>query len=134
MDASTVDERRIRRVLAEYCQLCDDGEFDQLAARFAPDGTFQFGRRTVEGHSALVRWFEETQSPDQRGKHITSNAVIDLAGDVAHVSSDFVFFVVVAGVLQPRIAGRYNDEFRRIDGTWLIQHRAATVLREPTIG
>lgn len=133
-DMSSGHERQIRRVLAEYCQLCDDGEFEKLVARFAPDGAFHFGGRTVEGHKALISWFEVTQAPAERGKHITSNAVIDIEGDLARVSSDFVFFGIVDGVLQLRIAGRYCDEFRRIDRRWVIKSREARVLRNPAAG
>src|SRR5260370_31310854 len=37
------DELAIRRTLAAYCQLCDDGYFAELAVQFAPDGTFAIG-------------------------------------------------------------------------------------------
>ncbi len=128
MERAVVDELQIRRALAEYCQLCDDGDFDALLARFTPDATFCFGARIVQGRAALRSWFEVTQSPARRGKHITANALVDVDGDRAEVRSDFVFLTLTDRVLRPLVTGRYRDEFRRIDGVWLIGRREATTL------
>ena len=129
-----IDELLVQRLLAEYCQLCDDGDLEGLIARFTPDATFQFGRWTVEGHAGLRRWFERNQSPALRGKRLGGDLLIDFDGDRAVVRSDFVFLAIVDGVLSPLIAGRYRDELRRVDGDWLIHRRAATTLGSSPTG
>lgn len=120
------DELEIRRLLAEYCQLCDDGDFAALTERFAPDGSFVFGESISTGRDELRRWFEVSQTPERRGKHLTVNVVVDVDGDRADVVSDFLFLMVREGAVTPLITGRYHDDLRRVDGRWLFQRREAT--------
>ncbi len=121
----------IQRTLAAYCQLCDDGEFRRLAERFAPDGVFVFAGEQVAGRDALERWFERAQPLRRRGKHLTTNAAIDVEGDRASVVSDFVFLRLVAGVVRPELAGRYRDAFVRIGDQWLIERRDVEMMGSP---
>ncbi len=124
------DELEIRRVLAEYCQRCDDGEFVALVDCFTDDGSFVFAGRVQTGREALLQWFEATQAPGHRGKHITANVVvdIDIDGDHASASSDFVFLAKSEGHLVPRLTGRYRDDLRRDGDRWRIHRREATTL------
>jgi 3-phenylpropionate/cinnamic acid dioxygenase small subunit len=55
------DEFDIRRLLAQYCHLCDDGDFGTLLDRFVEDASFILGNRTISGRQELLRWFEKTQ-------------------------------------------------------------------------
>lgn len=135
MDARTLlDVLAIRRILAEYCQLCDDGRFPELVDRFTSSGTFVFGDHVITGRDALIAWFERTQAPARRGKHLTTNVIVevDAGGEVAVAVSDFVFLGFVKGVLTPIIAGRYVDEVQRVDGIWRIDRRAATTIAPMT--
>lgn len=127
------DQLAISRVLAEYCQLCDDGDFIALVERFTPDGEFVFGRRSATGRPALVEWFERTQTPELRGKHLTTNSLIDVAadGDHAAVSSDFLFTQISDNAITLALAGRYRDAFVRVDGRWLIERREAVPMCSP---
>ena len=132
MDASNVaDELAIRRTLAAYCQHCDDGMFDSLAALFSAGGTFTYLGEVVAGSAALTAWFVAAQPPARRGKHVTVNAVIDISGDRATARSDFVFLRFVNGSLVPLTAGRYVDELVRQDGRWLIERRVVEDMRPP---
>lgn len=134
MEAPTTGaEREIRRLLAEYCHLCDEGEFVALAQRFTSDGCFRYDVHTATGRDAIVRWFEANQPPERRGKHITANAVIDVDGGRAEVRSDYVFLTFVDGTLAPALAGRYHDQLRRVGGRWLFERREARPLAAPTV-
>jgi ketosteroid isomerase-like protein len=126
---------RIQRALAAYCQLCDDAEFWQLAQVFAPDGVFVFAGAEVTGRDALAAWFERAQPPRRRGKHFTTNAIVDVdpGGDTASAVSDFVFVQFIDGAPKPQIAGRYRDKFVRFDGDWLIERREVETMTQPVI-
>ncbi len=117
----------ISRTLAEYCHLCDDGQFSDLVRRFAPGGSFAFAGVVVTGRDALERWFAQNQPLELRGKHLTTNAVIDVDGDRARAVSDFVFLRRIDGVVTPQIAGRYRDAFVRLGDQWLIDRREVEV-------
>jgi 3-phenylpropionate/cinnamic acid dioxygenase small subunit len=119
------DELAIRRTLAAYCQLCDDGDFAGLAEQFAPDGTFAIGDTVATGRTAVMAWFETNHPPERRGKHLTMNTILDVTGDSATVESDFVHLRVIEGAITPEVAGRYLDTFVRLDGRWLILRRDA---------
>ena len=122
------NERDIARVLAEYCHCCDGGDFDALVGRFVDDGEFIFAGRVVRGRDELRSWFEKTQSPERRGKHVTANTIIDVDGDRAVAMSDFVFLTKADGRLVPLITGSYHDELRRDGGRWRITRRTASTL------
>lgn len=133
MDAEVQrDELTITRVLAEYCHRVDDARYDDLVELFTEDGHFSFGRLTATGRRDLRDWFERNQPPELRGKHLTTNTVIDVDGDEARAVSDFVFLGFDDGRLAPLLTGRYRDELRRVDGQWLIVRRDASLLKPPT--
>jgi hypothetical protein len=81
------DELAIRRTLAIYCHRCDDGDFAGLVDQFTPDGSFSYVGEVVSGRERLREWFESRQPPERRGRHLTTNTVVDIDGDRAHALS-----------------------------------------------
>ena len=126
-----VDELRIRDTLARYCHLIDDGRFDELVELFTIEGAFAFGRLGAVGREELRAWFEEMQPLDQRGKHLTTNVVVEVDGDRATAVSDFVFLAFKDRRLVPLVAGRYRDDLVCVEGRWLIGRRESEQL-EPS--
>ena len=121
-----MDELDISRLLAEYCHRCDDGDFAAVAGMFTADGTFEFGRRSLEGREAIAAGLAAMQPAN--GKHLSTNLVVEVDGDDASAVSDFVFLVKQDGGLVPLLAGRYLDELRRDGGTWRFHRRRADTL------
>jgi len=130
--AEVVDELAIRRVLAEYCHLVDDTRWDDLGELFTVDASFSFGKYGATGRAEIIAWLVGTDEAGIRGKHLTTNSVVDLAGDRATVVSDFAFLAFDEGGLVPSLAGRYHDELHRVDGRWQIHRRDAVQLRDRT--
>ena len=118
-------ELAIRRVLASYCLRLDDGQFGALAELFTPDGSFSYAGTAVSGPAAIAAWFTTNQPPARRGKHLTLNSLIDVDGDHATVTSDYIWVRSLNGVISLGLAGRYQDTLVRTDGRWLIARRAA---------
>jgi 3-phenylpropionate/cinnamic acid dioxygenase small subunit len=131
-DTSLRDELAIFRTLATYCRRCDDGDFAALVEEFTTDGVITFGNEIATGREELLAWFDRRQPPDQRGKHLTFNPIIEIAGRRARVVSDFVFLRIIDGAPTPTIAGRYHDEFRNNGGRWAIQRRDIVLMRAPS--
>jgi hypothetical protein len=120
---SSPPEEDIRRTLARYCMLCDDGRFDDLAELFAEQATFHVVGRTIEGRDAIRAFMEISQGPDQRGKHIAFNplVVVDGWGGTAKAWTDCVF-VDRTGAITDQ--GRYYDELEREgDKVWRFKSR-----------
>jgi SnoaL-like domain len=118
------DEEAIRRLLARFIQLRDDKEFDAWSELFTDNAVFTYGIVRLEGRSAIRDHVASLLARDA-GKHLCLNSVIDLDGDRAWVSSDFVKLDPAAGGTNFVIGttGRYVDELVRIDGSWCIARR-----------
>jgi ketosteroid isomerase-like protein len=117
-------ELGVRRALAEYCHRVDDGELAALVALFTPDGELHFGRLTLQGPDALMEFFTKRQGrPEQRGRHLTVNVVVDVEGDAARAVSDYVHLMVRDGAPTPALAGRYRDELVRDGDRWRFRRR-----------
>jgi hypothetical protein len=126
------DQESIRRVLAEFIQLRDDKRFAEWVQLFTENGTFEYGSHHLVGRPA-IREHVETLLRNDRGKHVCVNSIIDVSGDTASVSSDFLkvnpsndgsgAIGYVVGTM-----GRYVDHFVRQDGKWKIAGRRVDIM------
>jgi 3-phenylpropionate/cinnamic acid dioxygenase small subunit len=125
---SAVEEKdAIREVLAEYCFRLDDGRFDEMAAVFTEDGTWDtaFGKAT--GRRAIAELARSLRArvaePRPRAVHLVTNIVIALDGERATVRSNWM--VMQNSPEGPRIGsgGAYDDEMVKEGGRWLFRYR-----------
>jgi hypothetical protein len=123
-----LDELLIRQTIARFCLLIDDGRFDDLASWFTNDATLVVRGSAVVGRDAIRDWFIASNPPHRRGKHLTTNIVVDVLGDHAHGEADFLFLNFVDGQLNPSFVGRYTDQLVKVDGRWLFSSRTITIL------
>jgi 3-phenylpropionate/cinnamic acid dioxygenase small subunit len=102
----------IRRTLAAYCQLLDDGRFDEWVEVFTEDVALAVMGQTAHGRDAVRAFIEPVQGPEVRGRHMLSEPLIavDPSGDRASVTTDYCF---LARDLTVMSAGRYHDVFVR---------------------
>lgn len=133
-DERVADERRIHRTLALYCQLCDDGLFDEWAELFTEEAAMSVMGRTHEGRHAIKAMIVNAMPPERRGKHFLGQSVIDIDTETgeANAVTDFMF-VAKDGERRYAItqAGRYHDTLLRAkDGTWRIHAREIRFLGE----
>jgi ketosteroid isomerase-like protein len=119
-DATTLTaENGIRRTLAEYCLLVDDGDFDGWAGLFSPDAVLKGnGDRLAEGRDAIRRWIAESVPSRSGGKHLTLNSIIHQSAGVAEVTSDFFYLAPSNDGPVVAAAGRYLDRLIRQDDRW----------------
>lgn len=118
------DENGIRRTLAEYCALVDDGDFEGWAALFATDGVLKANGDVIgAGRDGVLRWVTEAKPSRAGGKHLTVNSVIQVQGNAAEVSSDFCFLAPSANGPILAVAGRYVDVLIREADAWRFAER-----------
>ena len=118
------DEEAIRRLLARFIQLPDDKQFDAWSELFSDDAVFAYGAVRLEGRRAIREHVASLLARDE-GKHLCLNSVIDVDGDRAFVSSDFVKLDPATGGAGFFIGtgGRYVDQLERVGGSWYIARR-----------
>ncbi len=125
-------ERAIERALIEYGRATDEGDFDAYVGLFAEDGAWIGGMGVFEGRAAIRRMLEDFLTPGPRERlttfHLMTNPQIEIAPDGAHATSvsRWTFFMTGPdGAPRPAMAGRYFDDWVRVDGQWLIARREA---------
>lgn len=136
------DEWAIRRTLERYCRAVDDNEFRSVAELFTNDAILEFGGQLLDGREQIRDYFDAVHGAGPApvtGVHLLGNCIVDIDGDAATVSTDFVHVwrvgsgdgIDAAAILagehlgQIPIAGRYIDRMRRVDGDWRIAARTA---------
>ena len=84
MPTAVEDKDAIRELMAEYCFQLDDGRYDDMAALFTEDGTWEtaFGKATGRAAIAeLARGIRARAGSDRpRAVHLVTNIVIALDG------------------------------------------------------
>ena len=115
-------ESDIRRLLAQYCQLLDDGRFDDWIDLFDPGIEFVVMGMHQHGHDELRGFIEPSQQADARGKHMISEPWIELGpdGDTATATVDFAWVSKAGAVGQ---SGRYHDHLVRHPDRWRFRRR-----------
>ena len=128
-----MSEHAIRRTLAEYCQLLDDGHFDQWVEVFSEDVVFAVMGQVARGRAAVRQLIEPMQPADARGRHILSEPLIDVNGDgdTATALTDYCF---VSRSREITSTGRYHDTLVREDGRWRIATREIVFLGDQPTG
>ena len=126
-DSKLHDIEAIRRLMADYCHLVDDGDIDGWLGLFEPDAEVQLGRRTHTGIDEIRTWIVETKAAQPAPtRHYVANAAIDVDGDGATSVSDWMIFAAPTTLLA---VGRYDDTFARAGDSWRIARRSISFLR-----
>jgi uncharacterized protein (TIGR02246 family) len=118
------DKDEIRELLARYCFALDADRFEDMAALFTPDGTWETAFGTGTGRAGIVAQARSIATGARpRRIHLTTNIVIDLEGDTATARSNWV--VIQNTPAGPAIGsgGAYEDDLAKLDGRWWFRHR-----------
>jgi SnoaL-like domain len=144
------DERQISQVLAKYVRATDARDGAAQGALFTDDAVIQIFSKTgpgewspvgepLVGGAAVEFAVNNYMAPHPEGgssHHMTADHIIDVVGDRAHLSSQFVVFKTqgaqrpgdgwpagtagVQGTVQPIESGYYETDLQKIDGVWMI--------------
>jgi hypothetical protein len=116
------DQFAIRELVARYNYAIDEGRPEEWVATFVPDGTFEssaLGRHT--GPEALLA-FAKGYIAAVKGRHCTSDFVIDIDGDDARSRC---YLIAVNNAAAPIVSATavYEDVLRRTADGWRFVHR-----------
>lgn len=122
------DVDHIRALIHAYADLLDAGDLDGVAELFA-HATWRTAERAdvLRGAEQVRHAYDGVILYDgvPRTKHVVSN--VSVISDGTPVASARSYFTVLQALpelpLQPILAGRYHDEFERVDGEWRFTDR-----------
>jgi SnoaL-like protein len=131
MPSALEEKDAIREVLAEYCFRLDGGRYDEMAALFTEDGTWDTAFGAATGRAAIAQQARDirARAGDNRPRavHLVTNIVIALAGDTAEVRSNWTVVQNsppgAAGGPKIGSGGAYADRMVKQDGRWLFRYR-----------
>lgn len=123
--ARLADERAIERMVLDYAAFNDAGDWQAVAAMYAPEG--RMSRPTapdafIEGAEAILAAF--LARPARKSRHIVSNVRVDVDGDRATASSQILLFTAAG---QPPLVGSYADKLVRTAGGWRFAERRGSL-------
>lgn len=125
------DDRLIENLIYTYAELIDAGQLEAVAELFreaevhAPEvgGKPSVGFDAVlHTYRAATRIYPDTGTPKTR--HLTTNVIVEVEGEQARARSCYTVLQATDELpLQAIIAGRYHDEFKKVDGQWRFSKR-----------
>lgn len=128
----------IRNLRLRYCHHLDANRMDALAALFTEDAICHVDRAGWTGRDAIkaglsqaFRDFDKQQRGQYPFVHAVSNHLIEIIDeDRAEGRCYLIDFVTQrpAGENPLLLLGVYVDEYRRVDGEWLISHTRLDVV------
>jgi uncharacterized protein (TIGR02246 family) len=120
------DEQQITRTLYRYAHAQYNGDRAMFLDCFTEDATIVRTRhgREVSGREAISAFFDAiTHAPEALHKHVVVEPVIDIHGDTAEVSSDFLYVQDRNGPMISHF-GHYRDVLVRcVDGAWRLARK-----------
>ncbi len=125
------DIEEIKALKARYCDRCDAGyDPDGIAELMTDDAVWDGGRTfgVRRGREEIRAHFEKASQRVAIARHQVMNPIIDVTGDTA--TGQWLLFqpctdAGVDGAVW--LAATYRDEYRRVDGRWLISHTGIDV-------
>jgi 3-phenylpropionate/cinnamic acid dioxygenase small subunit len=122
---------QIEQLIYRYAERIDLGDFEGVADLFEHATILPPGAGSgVTGREAVLAMYTATTRKYEDGtpktKHVTSNVIVELESTArrAAARSYFTVFQALEGFpLQAIIAGRYHDEFERVDDEWRFSAR-----------
>ncbi len=127
-------EKAIEQLMVGYMAATDavSGKGRKVSVLFTEDGSWEsvgpHGNPgwAATGHEALIKKFDRNVERMPFSAHFVTNTAIQLGvdGDPDKATGQFMYFQACTyrGDQPLWIAGKYNNDFRRVDGTWLISY------------
>lgn len=123
----------ISNLLYKYAESMDAGRLEEASEMFR-NARVRSGNKVLD-HIALLEGWRSTVKihPDgtPRTKHVITNPIIEIAEDAVSATCRSYYTVLQATPtvpLQAIAAGRYHDEFKRVDGVWQFTFRDYSLL------
>lgn len=124
------DLEALRRLKADYCELCDRGAAgSEIAALFTEDAELALlpdGGR-ARGHADIAAFYARLDGRFARGAHLLANPRLEVEGDRATGRWWMLLLAEDTRAEPPaerRLLAEYREHYQRVDGAWRISRLA----------
>jgi hypothetical protein len=121
------DLEALRRLKADYCELCDRGApGERIAELFADDAEIEIapsGER-ARGRAAIAAFYAALGGRFLRAAHLLANPRLEVEGDDARGRWWILMPALDGRAGAPRerlLLAEYDEQYRRLDGAWRIR-------------
>ena len=119
------DKDQIRELMANYCFYSDSGQAENYVNLFTEDCELDLGPHgQYRGKPALLELQRQKGGKSTPIRHHTTNIVIEINGDAAHVKSYVLVLNLQNGTPAIIMSGHYFDRLTKQDGQWRFRRRA----------
>jgi hypothetical protein len=118
----------IKELKHRYGSCLDRRQWDEFVELFTDDVSLEYSREgldSFEGRDELDGFIETVESQRDFMAHMFHNPIIEVHGDEAEGQWYFEAALTDTGGTALWAQGRYDDQYRRVDGDWKI-HRTVT--------
>jgi len=125
-----VDRAEIGELVARYCDRLDGYDIDGVSLTFTEDARTDYGPGrggSVIGRDAIRSRIERGQAAFRRTHHQVGHQTIEIDGDDASGIVAALTWHERHDGTQELLALRYVDEYRRVEGQWLIAARRVEI-------
>jgi uncharacterized protein (TIGR02246 family) len=113
------DYEQVRQLIARQIRRLDERQLDQWLDSWAEDGTFSIAGQTLQGKQAIREFVSSAAGGTWRGMHLLSQPVIDIDGEIATASTDYVFVEQTeSGGFAVTSLRRMHNRLRRTAAEW----------------
>ncbi len=122
-----VDRNEITDLVYRLGVSLDEGRFDEMRSLLVEEVTARTPGGTAEGREAVIAQASRNHSRDEQIQHVTTNLLIELDGDRAHVRANLVVHFappggpsesLLAPPVQFTLGGVYRFEVVRTSRGW----------------
>ncbi len=130
------DRAEIEDLMARYLFAIDYQDWDAYVATFAPDGILTFASGTTQGREKIREtvmqfqkrigeFYHTADGKPAKLRHVVLQTTIRVEGERAWGRSLWLEMANHGPNDEPKVGtyGIYEDEFRKVDGQWLISKR-----------
>jgi ketosteroid isomerase-like protein len=119
---SVADEQALKRLRARYSHAIDHGiqssEWDEFLSLYTDDAVVDYPQATLEGGAEIEAFARELEEAYEFTMHTAQMPDIVVDGDEAVGNWYLVVFYAASDGSEGYALGRYEDDYRRVDGDW----------------
>lgn len=129
-----LDYHEIKNLRSKYAQTIDHaaatGEWEEFVALYTEDAVVDYPQTTMQGHDEIEAFGNEIEDFYEFSMHTALMPVIEVNDDQA--TGEWYMLVVYTATdgSEGYVVGRYEDEYRRVDGDWKFSRIEAIISKD----